>query len=213
MTDAPALSLDLDTIDFDKGGGLVPVVAQDAETGAVLMLAYADREAIERTIATGDAHFRSRKRGLWRKGETSGHVLRVVDLRVDCDFDTVLYRVRPSGPACHTGSTTCFGEPTLDAIVALERTIADRHAALSAGAPETAKPSYTQRLLGDRNLRVKKIGEEAAELILALADGDRPRAAEEAADVFYHVMVALQAAGVPMGEVRRVLARRAEPKP
>ena len=192
----------------------MPVVAQDAETGAVLMVAYADREALERTLATGFAHFRSRKRGLWKKGETSGHVLRVVELAADCDHDTVLYRVHPNGPACHTGAITCFGEPAVDAILALEHTIAARHAAMSesTGVTPDEKPSYTQRLLSDRNLRVKKIGEEAAELILALADGDQARAAEEAGDVFYHVMVALQAAGVPMREVRRVLAQRAKPK-
>lgn len=205
------LTLDLDAIDFDKGGGLVPAVAQHARNGAVLMLGYCNRESLEWTLATGEMHFFSRKRGLWRKGATSGHILRVVELRLDCDFDTVLARVEPFGPTCHTGATTCFGEPPLDALRELEHVILRRaqnpdHPALP--------PSYTRRLLDDRNLRLKKIGEEATELVVALADNDdKGRIAEEAADVVYHVMVALQAAGVPFDEVRRVLAARAKPAP
>ena len=205
-TQRAAAELDLDAVDFDKGGGLVPVVAQDARTGAVLMVAYADREALERTLATGDMHFRSRRRGLWKKGETSGNVLRVVGLSLDCDADTVLARVEPHGPACHTGATTCFGEPPIDAIRALERVV-DRRA--SEPEPSEGKPSYTKRLLGDRNLRLKKLGEEAAELVVALADQDTERAAEEAADLVYHVMVALRGAGVSFDAVRAVLDRRA----
>jgi len=205
MTSALSLTLDLESVDFAKGGGTVPVVVQDCETHAVLMVAYADREALEKTLFTGRAHFRSRTRGLWEKGATSGHYLDVVELALDCDRDTILYRVKPHGPTCHTGATTCFGEPTTDVLHALEQTIHARKVA----APSSETPSYTQRLLADRNLRMKKIGEEAAELILALADEDRERTAEEAADVLYHVMVALEANGVPMSEVRAVLAKRA----
>ena len=196
--------LDLTTLDFDKGNGLVTVVAQDAATGAVLMVAHADREALERTLATGEMHYRSRTRGLWHKGATSGHVQRVVALAADCDGDAVLARVVPAGPACHTGAVTCFGAPTADALSTLDATIAARAADAPAGEP----PSYTQRLLADRNLRLKKLGEEMAELVTACADGDVVRAAEEGADVVYHALVALRAVGVSLDDVRGVLAAR-----
>jgi phosphoribosyl-ATP pyrophosphohydrolase/phosphoribosyl-AMP cyclohydrolase len=199
------MALDLDRVDFDKGQGLVVVVAQDATTRAVLMVAFADREALERSLATGELHFRSRTRGLWKKGETSGNILKIVSLEADCDADAILASVEPAGPTCHTGSTTCFGEPDVDALVVLERTIRARRT--SAPDPD-AKPSYTQKLLADRNLRLKKLGEESVELVLAIADADEERIAEEAADVLYHVLVALEGAGVGMDRVRRVLASR-----
>jgi phosphoribosyl-ATP pyrophosphohydrolase/phosphoribosyl-AMP cyclohydrolase len=203
---------DLDRLAFAKGGGLVTVVAQDAVTGAVLMVAFADREALERTLATGEMHYRSRTRGLWRKGETSGHTQRVVSLTADCDGDAVLARVQQTGPACHSGEPTCFGEPVAGALSALARTIAAR-AAEPPGGPTVAatKPSYTQRLLADRNLRLKKLGEECAELVTALADGDRERAGEEAADLVYHVLVAARAANLTLADIEQVLARRASP--
>ncbi|HEU4631852.1 MAG TPA: phosphoribosyl-ATP diphosphatase [Gemmatimonadaceae bacterium] len=253
--------LDLDTLDFGKGNGLVTVVAQDAASGTVLMVAHADREALERTVASGEMHYRSRTRGLWHKGATSGNVQRVVSLSADCDGDAVLARVRPAGPACHTGSVSCFGDAALaaDALGMLDATVRARATALAAspaspaspavaarGAPPEShdhltapvahhppnaaaiaasppgtaaaaaaaatpppRPSYTQRLLADRNLRLKKLGEEAAELVLACADGDGPRAAEEGADLLYHTLVALRAAGVSLDDVRRVLAERA----
>jgi phosphoribosyl-ATP pyrophosphohydrolase/phosphoribosyl-AMP cyclohydrolase len=196
-------ALDLDGLDFDKGSGSVAVVAQDAHTSAVLMLAYADREALERSLATGLLHFRSRTRGLWLKGETSGHVLRIVELSADCDGDAVLARVEPAGPTCHTGAVTCWGGARVDALRELAQTIASR-----AADPAGEQPSYTRRLLGDRNLRLKKIGEEASELVVALADRDRERAAEEGADLFYHALVALAAEGVGLDEVLAVLAKR-----
>ena len=237
--------LDLATLNFEKGNGLVTVVAQDARTGAVLMVAHADREALERTLATGEMHYRSRTRGLWHKGATSGNVQRVVALAPDCDGDAVLARVAPAGPACHTGATSCFGPGALaaDELGLLDVTIGARagggapprghdgaeraglpHPADAAspiatrGAPTAdpsdparppARPSYTQRLLADRNLRLKKIGEEAAELVTACADADRHRAAEEGADLLYHTLVALRAVGVTLDDVRRVLAARA----
>src|SRR3982750_2741250 len=108
-------TLDLGTLDFEKGRGLISVVVQDARSGAVLMTAFADREALEKTIETGEMHFRSRSRGLWRKGATSGNTQRVVSLEADCDADAVLARVIPAGPACHTGSTSCFPETALEA--------------------------------------------------------------------------------------------------
>jgi len=201
--------LDLDALDFAKGGGLVTVVAQDADTGAVLMVAHADREALEQTLATGEMHYRSRTRGLWRKGATSGNVQQVVTLLPDCDGDAVLARVRSAGPACHTGSRSCFGVAALsaDALGALDATIAARVTdAPAASAGE--KPSYTRRLLADRNLRLKKIGEESAELVTACADGDRGRAVDESADVVYHTLVALHAVGGTLDDVRAALAAR-----
>jgi phosphoribosyl-ATP pyrophosphohydrolase/phosphoribosyl-AMP cyclohydrolase len=205
-TPRTSMDIDLDTVDFDKGGGMVSVVVQDATTGAVLMTAFADREALTRTVETGEMHFRSRTRGLWKKGETSGNVLDVVSLSLDCDRDAVLAEVKPRGPVCHTGTPTCWGEPrATDAIRDLEKVIQSR-AASPDGTEQ--KSSYTQKLLADRNLRLKKIGEEATELAVALADRDGARAAEEAADVLYHVMVALAAEGISFDEVRAVLSKR-----
>jgi len=199
--------LDLDRLDFTKGNGLVTVVAQDARTGAVLMLAHADREALERTIATGEMHYRSRTRGLWHKGATSGNVQRVISLAPDCDGDAVLARVVPAGPACHTGAVSCFGDDAThaDALSALDATIAKRLRSTE----DDESPSYTRRLLADRNLRLKKLGEEAIELAVACVDADSARAAEEAADLFYHALVALRAAGASLDDVRATLADRA----
>ncbi len=192
------------SLDFQKGGGLVGVVTQDARSGEVLMMAYADREAVDRTVATGQMHYRSRSRGAWKKGETSGNVQRVVSLHADCDGDTILARVLPQGPACHTGDRTCFHDaPAPTALTALDRTLAAR---------KENPIGYTGKLLLDRNLRLKKIGEEATELAVALADGDAARACEEGADLFYHALVALRAAGVGVDNVREVLARRAADK-
>lgn len=200
--------LDLDSLDFAKGQGLVTVVTQDAGTGVVLMVAHADREALEQTLRTGEMHYRSRSRGLWHKGGTSGHVQRVVSLTADCDRDAVLARVVPAGPACHDGTTSCFRDAALasDALAALDATIAQRAAA---PATDGEKPSYTQQLLADRNLRLKKLGEEAVELATACVDQDRARAVEETADLVYHALVALRAVGGTLDDVRAVLAARA----
>lgn len=212
MTERPAATpisdpADLDRLAFAKGGGVVTVVAQDADTGAVLMVAHADREALERTLATGEMHYRSRTRGLWHKGATSGHTQRMQALLADCDGDAVLALVRPAGPACHTGRTSCFGEGIpADPLDRLAATIAERSTNPAAG-------GYTRKLLGDRNLRLKKLGEEAAELVTALADADPGRAAEEAADLLYHQLVALQAVGVTLTDLRRILATRASGSP
>lgn len=196
--------LDLSTLDFSKSNGLVTVVAQDAVSGVVLVVAYADREALERTVASGELHLFSRTRGPWHKGATSGNVLRVRELVADCDADTVLARVMPAGPACHTGARTCFGDAANgDELSTLDATIAARMSAT-----EPAGAGYTQRLLGDRNLRLKKIGEEASELVTACADGDVQRATEETADLLYHALVALRAVGGSLDGVRAVLAAR-----
>ncbi|MBC8089048.1 MAG: bifunctional phosphoribosyl-AMP cyclohydrolase/phosphoribosyl-ATP diphosphatase HisIE [Phycisphaerae bacterium] len=207
--------LDLDMLDFSKSNGLVTVVTQDAVTGVVLMVAHANREAMEHTLSSGEMYYTSRSRGLWHKGATSGNVQRVVSLSADCDGDAVLARVHPAGPACHTGAVSCFGDTALgaDAIGELDATIAQRarmtekeKAVMQSGA--SPKPSYTQRLLLDRNLRLKKLGEEAVELATACADADAERGAEEGADVVYHTLVALRAIGVSLNDVRGVLAGR-----
>ena len=152
--------------------GLVPVVAQDANTGEVLMLAYANMEAVEKTVETGEAHYHSRSRGkIWRKGETSGNTQRVVEVRLDCDGDALLYRVEPAGPACHTGESSCFftslantykKDPSLSRVLErLARTIAERRR-------EMPEDSYTAELIGRGTERVaQKVGEEAVEVIIA----------------------------------------------
>jgi phosphoribosyl-ATP pyrophosphohydrolase/phosphoribosyl-AMP cyclohydrolase len=215
--------LDLSGLDYEKNGGLITVVTQDAASGMVLMVAHADRAAVERTLASGEMHYFSRARGPWHKGATSGNTQRVVSLACDCDGDVLLARVVPNGPACHTGSVSCFVGPESmgDALSALDATIAGRAAGAEVDnqhAPHPpkskdprAQQSYTVQLLEDRNLRLKKLGEEAAELIAACADGDLPRATEEVADLLYHALVALRAAGGSLSDVQRVLAKRATP--
>jgi len=195
----------VDKVKFDAKG-LVPVVAQEATTGDVLMVAWADREALEATVRTGQMHYHSRSREkLWRKGEESGHAQRVVRLFGDCDADTVLALVHQEGVACHTGASTCFANesetlprPTLSELAAV---IEARRAKPTAG-------SYTAKLFADENLRRKKIGEEATELVMALHDETPTRIANEAADVIYHVLVACAAAGVPYAKIAEVLAER-----
>lgn len=203
MTDrALRAASDLDGLDFAKHTGLVPVVAQDATDGRVLMVAFATREALQRSLDTGEMHFWSRSRGaLWRKGETSGNALRLVSLHADCDGDAVLARVKPAGPACHTGEDTCFGEGSGPALSALDATLASRERTRPEG-------SYTVRLLDDENLRLKKLGEETAELVMALARDDVERTREEAGDLLYHVLVALRGGGVPLADVLEALEAR-----
>ena len=213
---------DLDALDFAKQGGLLPVVVQDADAGDVLMVAWADREALEATLETGEMHFRSRSRDeLWRKGETSGNVQRVRSLHADCDADTVLALVESSGPACHTGDRTCFGvegvgagEPTETDEVAGEPTAAapsvldELWEVLERRSRERPDGSYTVRLLDDENLRLKKLGEETAELVATLARGEAGRAPEEAADLLYHVLVSLLGAGASLQDVIAELEAR-----
>jgi phosphoribosyl-AMP cyclohydrolase / phosphoribosyl-ATP pyrophosphohydrolase len=191
-----------DDLDFGKGGGLITVVTQDAVTGAVLMVAHMDREAFEKTLATGEMYYRSRTRGLLHKGATSGNVQRVVSLTTDCDGDAILARVNPAGPACHNGTTTCFEQPANgDALTELASVIESR-------VQDGDGASYTRKLLADRNLRLKKLGEETVELVVALADDDRDRASEEAADLIYHMMVALRAQNITFDQIRLALASR-----
>ena len=191
--------------------GLVPVIAQDAGTGEVLMLAYASGEAVEKTLSSGEAHYYSRSREeIWRKGETSGNTQKVVEVRLDCDGDALLYRVEPAGPACHTGERSCFftslagsdGEsPDLGkTLTRLAGTIAGRRREMPEG-------SYTAKLLErGRGYTAQKVGEEAVEVVVAALKGER--LAEESADLLYHLLVLLEERGVDVGEVAKVLDER-----
>ena len=200
------VAADLDSLTFRRVGDadVVTVVAQDVERGTVLMVAHADRDALERTLQSGEMWYHSRTRGLWHKGGTSGNVQTLVALHGDCDGDAVLALVRPAGPSCHVGTESCFGESTPShTLQALSDTIAAR-------ATNGGVSSYTARLLGDRNLRLKKRGEECAELAVACADGDMGRSVSEAADLVYHTLVALRAVGAGLPELQRELQQRAK---
>jgi phosphoribosyl-ATP pyrophosphohydrolase/phosphoribosyl-AMP cyclohydrolase len=195
----------LDALDFGKGGGLIPVVAQHARSGEVLMQAFADRAALGLTLRDRVMWYFSRSRGTyWRKGETSGSTQRVLALHGDCDADSVLALVHPAGPSCHTGARSCFGAPPL--LQHLADVIDERKRTAAAG-------SRTARLLADENLRLKKLGEEAVELALACRAGSRGAVAEEAADLLYHLLVACSAAGVSLDDVLAALERRRFARP
>jgi phosphoribosyl-ATP pyrophosphohydrolase/phosphoribosyl-AMP cyclohydrolase len=205
--------------------GLVPVVTQESRSGDILMLAYANRDALDRTLSTGLAHYFSRSRGtLWQKGETSGNVQRVVEIRIDCDGDAVLYRAHQEGPACHRGTRTCFDtvisgpavasgragsgadEPMGDASGRILDRLASRIAERAATRPES---SYTAQLLAAGLGRIsRKVGEEAVEVVVAAHTEDDERLASEAADLLYHLLVLLQARGVPLDAVWRELDNR-----
>lgn len=184
---------------------LIPVVAQDVRTNNVLMLAYADRKALAKTKRTGFMHYWSRSRGrLWKKGEESGHVQKVRSLHYDCDRDTILARVEQTGPACHRNTYSCFAKsafPAEDILSALEAVIADRKR-------RPKKGSYTNRLLGDPDRLREKLIEEAAEFAMATKSRRRKDIAGEAADLIYHLLVALAASGVGLDDVKTVLERR-----
>ncbi len=186
--------------------GLLPVVVQDRASGDVLMVAWANAEALARTAETGRAHFWSRSRqALWRKGETSGHGLRVVEARADCDRDTLLLVVERDGPACHTGTRSCFGEESPTAAGMLEE-LARVVAARAQASPES---SYTARLLAKGPDQVlKKIGEEATEVVLAARVQSDERLAEESADLLYHLLVALHQRSLPLTRVMDELRKR-----
>jgi phosphoribosyl-AMP cyclohydrolase / phosphoribosyl-ATP pyrophosphohydrolase len=202
------VALDLDALDFAKGEGLVTVVAVDAVDGTVLMVAHADREALEATLASGEMHYRSRTRGPWRKGATSGNVQRVVALVADCDGDAVLAVVAPSGPACHTGSVSCFDDgAAAPGVLGRLDGLIERRATTGSAPPE----SYVRALLADRNLRLKKLGEEATELAVAATGDDAGAIASEAADLLFHALVATRASGVTLRDVLAVLAERERP--
>lgn len=196
----------LAAVDFAKGGGLVPAVVQDAATLQVLMLAYMDEAALAETLQSGEATFFSRSRGgRWRKGETSGNRLKVVSVTADCDGDTLLVLAEPMGPACHLGTTSCFGAedaPGLGRLARLEQTIAGR-----AGADPQA--SWTAKLLAQGPKRIaQKVGEEGVETALAGAAGDEEELANESADLVYHLLVLLRSRGMALKDVVKVLAAR-----
>ena len=203
----------LDELRFDASG-LLPVVAQDVDSGEVLMVAFANRDALERTIATGAAHYFSRSRAsLWRKGETSGHVQDVEDVRVDCDGDAVLYRVRQTGPACHTLQPSCFhrsvtdhrlapSERGLPMLTRVAEIVRERQRTRPAG-------SYTTYLFDQGVDKIlKKVGEESTEVVIAAKNGSAAELRSEIADLFFHVLVLLQERGVALGEVWDELERR-----
>ena len=195
---------------------LIPVVVQEERTGDVLMLAWANRDALRLTLETGQGHYFSRsRRTLWRKGEESGHQQRVLEVRLDCDRDTVLYRVAQTGPACHTGQRTCFAtvlgadgsvvqgrDPGGHLLTRLADTIASR-------ARERPAGSYTVQLLdGGPRAVSQKVGEEAVEVVVAANAEAGPRLASEAADLLYHLLVLLEARGVPLDAVLSELEQR-----
>jgi phosphoribosyl-ATP pyrophosphohydrolase/phosphoribosyl-AMP cyclohydrolase len=212
------MSAFLDAVVFD-GNGLVPVIAQEARTGMVRMVAWANREALQLTAETKAAHFWSRSRkALWRKGESSGHTLGVREVRIDCDGDVVLYLVDPVGPSCHTGATSCFyrragedgalsaddGPPDPPAVV-LSR-VADVISERRRTRPEK---SYVVSLLDAGLPKINgKITEEAGELVEALPENDAEHTAHEAADLIFHALVGLEAAGVPLEAVFAQLRKR-----
>lgn len=197
-------------VKFDQRG-LVPCIAQDADTGEVLTLAYANEEALRLTVETGEVHFFSRSRGrIWRKGEESGNMLKLRQLRYDCDGDALLALVEPTGPACHTGERSCFyrelegGEPQPvphEALATLQRTLRSR-------AAERPEGSYTVKLLDDPELIGEKVQEEAEEVARAAREESDERVAEEGADLLYHLSVLLASREVSQAAVMRVLNGR-----
>jgi len=226
----------LPRLSFDDDG-LLPVIAQDAVSGEVLMLAYADAEAVEATLATRQAHYHSRSRGeLWRKGETSGHVQRVVEVRYDCDEDALLYRVEQTGPACHTGNRSCFYRrvETVDALSSTGGVADTPSASGSDGAPAAAVEETSfgealallQRVVGER-LRdlpegsyvrrmherglgyvAQKVVEEAGESIVAALEHKDEELVAEAADLMFHLTVLLNERGLTLDDVAVELAKR-----
>jgi phosphoribosyl-AMP cyclohydrolase / phosphoribosyl-ATP pyrophosphohydrolase len=194
------------TPDFAKGDGLVPAIVQHARTGEVLMLGYMDEAALAKTQASGLVTFFSRsKQRLWTKGETSGDTLSLVDIKLDCDADTLLVRAIPAGPTCHTGTSSCFGNdvsPALGFLAELDALVASRHA-------ERPEGSYTTKLFDGGIRRIaQKVGEEGVETALAaVAQGD-DELIGEAADLVFHLMVALRARGIGFEQVAQKLASR-----
>jgi len=197
----------IDSLDFDKSGGLLPAVVQHAASGAVLMLGYLTPEALRQTLARKRVVFFSRSRGrLWEKGETSGQLLKLVAVHADCDRDALLIRALPQGPVCHLGTPSCFDIPSAEAAAGflgeLERVIAARLGAHPAD-------SYTARLAAAGATRAaQKVGEEAVEVALAGAAGSDAALIAESADLLYHLLLLLGLRGVPLAAVSAELAAR-----
>lgn len=195
---------DLNKIDFTKLNGLVPCVVQDASTLRVLMLGFMNEEAFRKTILEKKVTFYSRtKKRLWTKGETSGHTLDLVDIILDCDNDTLLVKVKPNGPTCHTGADTCFNETNSNwNLSSLESVIVDRK-------NNPKKGSYTTSLFDSGiNKVAQKVGEEAVELIIEAKDNNKELFLNEAADLVYHYLVLLAAKGYSLDHVIDVLKKR-----
>jgi phosphoribosyl-AMP cyclohydrolase / phosphoribosyl-ATP pyrophosphohydrolase len=191
-------------LDFTKLGGLIPAVVQDAATKMVLMVGFMNEDAYRQTVAQGRVTFFSRtKNRLWTKGETTGHFLDVVEIRVDCDGDTLLIKANPHGPTCHTGADTCFNEENSDwNLETLEAIIKERKANPTEG-------SYTSKLLNSGiNKVAQKVGEEAVELVIESKDDNRDLFLGEAADLMYHYLVLLTAKGFSLSDVLAVLQKR-----
>ncbi|HKT74917.1 MAG TPA: bifunctional phosphoribosyl-AMP cyclohydrolase/phosphoribosyl-ATP diphosphatase HisIE [Steroidobacteraceae bacterium] len=202
-------AIDLDRLDFAKGGGLLPAIVQHAATGAVLMLGYMNRQALQATLERRRVVFYSRsKQRLWEKGETSGHFLELEGVRMDCDADTLLVTAQPRGPVCHLGTATCFGdEPATRAerlgfIAQLESTIARRWVDRPAG-------SYTSKLFEQGAKRIaQKVGEEGLEVALAAVAEADDKVISESADLIFHLLVLLRSRGLEMSQVAAELAAR-----
>lgn len=197
-------------IDFDKMGGLVPAIIQDADTQKVLMLGYMNEEAYKKTTETGLVTFYSRTRQtLWTKGETSGNCLRVVSIKNDCDQDTLLIQVHPDGPVCHTGTDTCWGEENkpnpLLFLTELSNFIEKRHKEMPEG-------SYTTSLFKDGlNRMAQKVGEEALELVIEATNGTPERMIYEGSDMLYHLIVLLTSKGMRIEDMAAELMERHNP--
>lgn len=195
----------IDQVNFEKGKGLVPAVIQDNTTNKVLMLGYMDRNALEKTLAEERVTFFSRsKNRLWTKGETSGNFLNLKEISLDCDQDTLLVKVDPVGPACHTGSDTCFNEQNKkeDFLYHLESVIQDRK-------KNPDEKSYTSQLfIRGINKVAQKVGEEAVELVIEAKDNDESLFLNEAADLMYHYLVLLTAKDYELEDVIRILKER-----
>lgn len=196
---------DIETLDWDKNAGLIPAVIEDAVSGRVLMLAYMNREALQKTLETKRVTFFSRSKGrLWTKGETSGNFLNLVDMAADCDKDTLLVTVNAEGPACHLGTTSCFGnlQSRWQFLRDLEVLLASRKGA----DPAT---SYTASLYARGTKRIaQKVGEEGVETALAATVHDREELRNEAADLVYHLLVLLQAENLELADVIDILRER-----
>lgn len=200
--------IDIDSLDWNKSGGLLPAVVQDADNMRVLMLGYMDRQALQVTCGTGQVTFFSRSRNrLWTKGETSGNTLGLVAIETDCDADSLLVRARPRGPTCHLGRDSCFADAPGDVVAALDALVASR-----VDAPADA--SYTARLFAGGVRRIaQKVGEEGVETALAAVAQDDDALLGEAADLVYHLVVLLRARGLGWADVQRVLAARSGAAP
>jgi len=199
-------SVDFSRLDWAKGGGLLPVIVQHWLNGEVLMLGYMNAEALARTRESGQVTFYSRsKQRLWTKGEQSGHVLQLKSIRIDCDGDTLLVRADPLGPTCHNGTRSCFGEdvrPPSGFLAELDVLVARRHAERPAG-------SYTTRLFEGGIRRIaQKVGEEGVETALAAVAQDDAELLGEAADLLFHLIVALRARGRSLADAVDVLSER-----